>query len=99
MSNVPDPSSAAKPLPPVDLADPAARAHWIRAAQEHARDLAAAALDQVAPPQDRDLGPRQARRIITEAADALEAMFAAAEPESPTPPGAPSPESSPPSSP
>jgi len=66
-----------KPSKAVDLADSAARAAWLAGLYDHVTDLAAAAFDATAPPAERDLGRREARRIIQESEKAISAAFAA----------------------
>jgi hypothetical protein len=61
-ANVTDPSA-----PKVDLSDPTVRAAWLADLHEQMTDGLAAALDATAPPAARDLGRREARRIITDA--------------------------------
>jgi hypothetical protein len=79
MATVPRrPQGATDPLAPrVDLADPAARAAWLEGMHEHVADLAAAALDATEAPARRDLGRREARRIIVESEEAIASAFAA----------------------
>lgn len=65
-------------LAQVDLSDPAIRAAWLAELHEQTSDALAAALDATAPPAARDLGRREARRIITGAERAIGQMLAAA---------------------
>jgi len=59
----------------VDLADPAVRAEWLAGLHSHAADMAGAALDATEPAGRRDLGRREARRIIRESERAITASF------------------------
>jgi len=56
---------------PISLADPAVRAAWLAGLRSHFEDLVIAALDATDAPANRDLGRREARRIIGKSADAL----------------------------
>jgi hypothetical protein len=69
MPNVSErPTGATKPrVPQVDLADPGARAVWLAAMRGSIADIIAAADDQTRPHARRDLGRREARRIVPEA--------------------------------
>jgi hypothetical protein len=61
----------------VDLADPAARAAWLSALYESAADVIDAAEDQTRPSGERDLGRREASRIIGDAKDSIASLFEA----------------------
>lgn len=56
---------------PVDLTDPAVRTAWLGGVRSHVEDLIGAAMDQTEPIAGRDVGRREARRIIGDAASAL----------------------------
>jgi hypothetical protein len=61
--------------PPIDPSDPTAP-QWLADVCAQVADLGAAALDQVADPQDRDLGPRAAYAAITQAIEKLQKLLA-----------------------
>lgn len=71
-------ANATNPPAQVDLADPAARADWLAMLNEETADLVAAALDATTAPAARDLGRRAARRIVTEAEQAIGALLSTA---------------------
>jgi hypothetical protein len=58
-----------------DLAPPAHHAEWLASLRAQTEDLIAAAEDAVAPPAQRALGRREARRIIGDAASALRQLL------------------------
>lgn len=62
----------------LDLADPAVRRDWLAGVRSHFADLAAAALDATEPPGKRDLGRREAKRIVVAASAAVCAALDAA---------------------
>src|SRR5262245_42603513 len=78
MTNVPEPPTGANPPAHVDLTDPAARAAWLAAMRESTLDALAAGEDQTRPPGARDLGRREARRILTDAGRSIGQLLAAA---------------------
>lgn len=69
------------------LTDPTTRAAWLADVRAQTADIIAAGLDATAPPGERDLGRREARRIIREAGGALASRLAEAG--APLPGGAP----------
>jgi hypothetical protein len=71
-ANVTDP-----PTPTIDLSDPTLRAAWLVDLYEQTADALAAARDATAPPASRDLGRREARRIITDAEHSIGELLAA----------------------
>ena len=65
-------------MKPIDLRDPAAVLEWIARVEAVADDAIGAAEDQLRPVNRRELGPRQARRLIREAKVSLGSLFAIA---------------------
>jgi hypothetical protein len=62
----------------LDFTDPAARTAWLRDVWKQVSDACAAGEDATRAPGARDLGRREARRIIVEATENLTALFEAA---------------------
>lgn len=65
--------------PRLDRSDPEAFKRWLADVRAQADDAIHAGLDATAPPGERDLGRRSARRAIVDARGALQALLGAAE--------------------
>ena len=67
-----------RPESPPDLNDPKQRKRWLRDLRVAIDDQGAVLRDQLRKERDRDLGPREARRLYREARDTLRSLLAQA---------------------